>query len=356
MGEGIEFSQGGGVSDSSDDAIKSRINRRLDELDWSLVDLADATGQSYRNVHRWVRDDVKVPAHFITRFAEVVPVDPRWLLTGEGTPERIEESTAQWALERISDVLDSIRATSTPGVLSESVIGSSIDGIVAFDRQLRYTLWNPAMEEITGVSARAVLGKEVLDVFPEVAGTDLERHFRGAVEGRTSTMSERPYSLSEDRSGWYEARCFPLRRPSGETIGGVCIVRDVTERRKAVLQKEESEERYSVLLAMTGQPAFLQVEGEVVEANGPLEALAGCDDAGGLTGMAVGELLSLENGGSPLLEELSGVEVGQRLGPKRVLLNRRDASVLQVQLLAVGVRFRGRPAAQALLRVPSSDE
>lgn len=63
------------------------MNLRLEELGYSLPDLAEATGESYRNVHRWIREDIRVPAHFLGLFAQAVPVDARWLLTGEGTPD-----------------------------------------------------------------------------------------------------------------------------------------------------------------------------------------------------------------------------------------------------------------------------
>lgn len=63
------------------------MRMRLQELGYSLPDLAEATGESYRNVHRWVREDIRVPAHFVARFAEAVPVNPTWLLTGRGTAE-----------------------------------------------------------------------------------------------------------------------------------------------------------------------------------------------------------------------------------------------------------------------------
>lgn len=67
--------------------IKARMNFRLEELGYSLPDLAEATGESYRNVHRWVREDIRVPAHFLALFAQAVPVDARWLLTGEGSSD-----------------------------------------------------------------------------------------------------------------------------------------------------------------------------------------------------------------------------------------------------------------------------
>lgn len=67
--------------------IKIRMRMRLDELGYSLPQLAEATGESYRNVHRWVREDIRVPAHFVALFAEAIPVDTRWLLTGDGTSD-----------------------------------------------------------------------------------------------------------------------------------------------------------------------------------------------------------------------------------------------------------------------------
>ncbi len=67
--------------------IKHRMRVRLDELGYSLPELAEATGESYRNVHRWVREEIRIPAHFVALFAEAVPVDARWLLTGRGTSE-----------------------------------------------------------------------------------------------------------------------------------------------------------------------------------------------------------------------------------------------------------------------------
>lgn len=63
------------------------MRMRLQELGYSLPELAEATGESYRNVHRWVREDIRVPAHFVARFAEAVPVNPTWLLTGRGVAE-----------------------------------------------------------------------------------------------------------------------------------------------------------------------------------------------------------------------------------------------------------------------------
>ena len=49
---------------------------------------------------------------------------------------------------------------------SEQIIASAQEGIIVFDRNLLYVLWNPFMEELRGVPAREVLGKHPLEIFP----------------------------------------------------------------------------------------------------------------------------------------------------------------------------------------------
>lgn len=335
----------------SDEAVKSRMDRRLDKLSWSLVDLADATGESYRNVHRWVREDVKVPAHFISRFARVVPVNPSWLLTGEGTPDPVEESTAKKALERIARVLDSVRLTSSTGLLAECVITSSFDGVAAVDREFRYTLWNPAMERITGVAQAAVIGERVFDVFPQVKGTEVEEHFSAALAGEGITVEERPYEIpGSARAGWYEARYSPLRDGSGEIVGGLCIVREVSRRKEASVLLSEAEGRYRALADLCSDATFVQRDGRVVEASPPMEELMCVGEPVELVGTSVEELFSCENGGPEIPRALDGVEVGERVGPLPGRLSRPDGTTVDVEVVAAGVRFHRQPAAQAVVR------
>ena len=52
------------------------------------------------------------------------------------------------------------------GKLLERLIASSVDGVLAFDHECRYTVWNPGMERISGVPAAEALGRVAFDVFP----------------------------------------------------------------------------------------------------------------------------------------------------------------------------------------------
>jgi PAS domain S-box-containing protein len=50
--------------------------------------------------------------------------------------------------------------------LFESLINSSFDGILAFDHNYRYTIWNQGMERISGVAAKDAIGKVAFELFP----------------------------------------------------------------------------------------------------------------------------------------------------------------------------------------------
>jgi len=114
-----------------------------------------------------------------------------------------------------------------------SLIESSQDGILAYDKDIRYTIWNPAMERIAGIKAEELMGKNPFDVFPFLEEVGEGDAFREAVQGNASKLSAMPFDIPEtDRKGWYESSHFPLFDTSQNVIGGMAIIRDVTERKE----------------------------------------------------------------------------------------------------------------------------
>src|SRR5438552_3185326 len=65
---------------------------------------------------------------------------------------------------------------------TEQLINSSTDGILAFDRECRYTLWSEGMARISGVKAEEVIGRPALDVFPFFKDTGEDKHYIAALE------------------------------------------------------------------------------------------------------------------------------------------------------------------------------
>jgi len=70
--------------------------------------------------------------------------------------------------------------------LFRSLIDASVDGILAFDRQCRYTAWNRGMERISGLHSETVLGRLAFDLFPFLKETGEDKYFYEALAGRSA--------------------------------------------------------------------------------------------------------------------------------------------------------------------------
>ncbi|HEY0323769.1 MAG TPA: PAS domain S-box protein [Pyrinomonadaceae bacterium] len=131
----------------------------------------------------------------------------------------------------------------------EILINSSVDGILAFDRECRYILWNPAMERISGMKAVEVLGRCAFDIFPFLKDTGEDQFFLEALQGKSNITHNRPYSVRRTgREGFYEGHYSPLYDAEREIVGGFAIIREVTEQKRAEEALRESEKRYRDLV------------------------------------------------------------------------------------------------------------
>ena len=74
---------------------------------------------------------------------------------------------------------------------------SSQDGILAYDKDIRYTFWNKAMEQITGVTGKEVLGKSPFEIFPFLEKVGEGNSYRETIKGKTIKRSGMPYSIPQ---------------------------------------------------------------------------------------------------------------------------------------------------------------
>jgi PAS domain S-box-containing protein len=124
---------------------------------------------------------------------------------------------------------------------SEQLINSNVNGILAFDRNFCCTVWNPGMEKICGFTQPEVLGKCAFDVLPFLKETGEDQFFLAALAGETVMANERFYHIPQTgRQGFFEGNYSPLLNEAGEIIGGLAIIRDITERKRAQAERERS--------------------------------------------------------------------------------------------------------------------
>jgi PAS domain S-box-containing protein len=132
--------------------------------------------------------------------------------------------------------------------LAARLLAQSADGILAFDRECRYTFWNRAMERISGLSAGEVLGRSAFEVFPFLTEIGEDHYFHRALAGEEVWSQGRRYTVpGPRRTGYFDASYGPLRDEAGDILGGVAIVRDVTEQKLADERLKETEARFRTM-------------------------------------------------------------------------------------------------------------
>jgi two-component system, cell cycle sensor histidine kinase and response regulator CckA len=129
---------------------------------------------------------------------------------------------------------------------AETVIAGSGEGVMVYDRDLNYRIWNRAMEEMTGLAADQVLGRRALDLFPEREAAGIERNMRRIVETGEPETREFAFTIPRtSRCAWVLGTYRPHRNPEGEIVGVIASIRDITARRAAERALAQSEAKFA---------------------------------------------------------------------------------------------------------------
>ena len=151
---------------------------------------------------------------------------------------------------------------------ASTVMASVSEGVIVYDRQMRYRVWNPFMQDLTGMPAEQVLGRRAVDVFPHLVEKGVDRILRRALAGETVTSPDTPYRVpATGKTGWVVGTYGPHLSADGRIIGIVGIVRDVTDSRQAEDRLQQSEERFRTLIEHSPNTiALLGADGSIVSA------------------------------------------------------------------------------------------
>jgi len=152
---------------------------------------------------------------------------------------------------------------------NRQIIDSARDGIIVYGLDLSYQVWNPRMQEISGLAADMVLGRRASEVFPFLKDAGvierLERNLKGDTGGAVDFLCHYPQS---GKSVWVSETSAPLKNYQGEIIGVISVVRDITERKKAEQALKKSEERARRLFESVSVGIILQsADGTITQTN-----------------------------------------------------------------------------------------
>jgi len=118
---------------------------------------------------------------------------------------------------------------------NREIIEGAAEGIIVYDSELRYQLFNPFMERLTGKRSLEVLGRVATEVFPRLGPSGIETALKRALQGEVVQVADAlvPKHSADGRDLWESCTFAPHRDAQGKVIGVIGLVRDVTERHLA---------------------------------------------------------------------------------------------------------------------------
>jgi PAS domain S-box-containing protein len=134
------------------------------------------------------------------------------------------------------------------------------DVFFAMDRDLRYTYWNKASENLTGISAKDAIGKSLYDLFPEAEGTETDKVYLEVLRTQQPQSFVNPYQLG-GKDLFFEISAYPSK------TGLSVFVKDITERKRAEEALRESEERFRRLSEASFEGIVIHDKGKILDAN-----------------------------------------------------------------------------------------
>jgi PAS domain S-box-containing protein len=142
--------------------------------------------------------------------------------------EELEQTNDQ--LQTTLAEVEKARAAATSAEqFARSILESMADPFAVLDAEWRYQFVNaPAarmMEPTRGVAPGGLIGRNMWELYPDVAGTEFDRHMRRTAAERVPTRFDAYYPR---RGEWSTVQCYPLPN------GGIAVQwRDITNQKRA---------------------------------------------------------------------------------------------------------------------------
>jgi PAS domain S-box-containing protein len=184
---------------------------------------------------------------WVTRDGRIIPIEiSARAIDYDGRPAFLSVARDLTERKKMEDELKE------SNIFTGQVISSAGEGIIVYGRDLRYQVWNPYMERLTGLPADKVVGEHPLTFFPFLRETGVLECLQKTLEGLVADAVDFQYSIpGTGRSGWVSHTEAPLQNAKGEIIGVIATVSDITERKQAEEAMRNSEERFRNLVEST---------------------------------------------------------------------------------------------------------
>jgi diguanylate cyclase (GGDEF)-like protein/PAS domain S-box-containing protein len=125
------------------------------------------------------------------------------------------------------------REAAAGGPEPQAVFGALPGGALACDADLRCVLWNAWLEEVSAVPAARVLGRKLVDAFPQLRAQGLDGLLERARAGEVVQLPDvrYPHPVTE-QVRWVTGTFAPWRDEQGRVVGVAGSLQEITERKR----------------------------------------------------------------------------------------------------------------------------
>jgi len=216
-------------------------------------------------------------------------------------------------------------------LFSEMLNGFALHEIICDDKgapiDYRFLAINPAFEKMTGLKGSEVIGRTLLEIFPESETLWIERYGKVAITGEPAHFENHSAALGKT----FEVTAF-----SPEKGRFACIFSDVTERIEAIKELLDSQERFKALHNASFGGITIHDKGLILECNLGLA---------NMTGYTVEELVGMD--GLLLIAEKSRAMVRSNIAagyekPYEAYGQKKNGEEYPIRLEARNIPYKGK--------------
>lgn len=142
--------------------------------------------------------------------------------------------------------------------------------VLLFDRDYRFTLADGDQLKAQGYTRKEFENRTLWEAFPKEISDEWAGYFRSALAGEHLSFERKT------EEGWYHVYVIPVRDERGEIFSGMLIWQDITERKRAEEDLQESESRFRNLFENASDIIYVHdLQGNYISINHAAERVFG---------------------------------------------------------------------------------
>jgi diguanylate cyclase (GGDEF)-like protein/PAS domain S-box-containing protein len=142
--------------------------------------------------------------------------------------------------------------------------------VLLFDHEMRYTLADGELLKHHSYSQEMFENRTLWEVFPPDVASEWSGYYRRALSGENISFER------NTDEGWFQIEVLPVRDESGEIFAGMVMWQDITDRKRAVKDLEQSESRYRNLFENANDIIYVHdLDGNYISINHAAEKVFG---------------------------------------------------------------------------------